>query len=322
MIRRAHLLFMLLVLAFVASHPVQASITQATIKQYKQILVPVYDSEHQLKIAIRSYTQRSTRYFLVVDPHTLKTQTLKVKSTQPFIPSGPKATRPSVDETSYIKMLHRYTAPPYKLQNDGASSAAYKKDGVFLTVDLCPSTKKFEQSFFEKLVYLAEKNQRATPVALAISGQWIMDHPKEMSWLKTQAALKKLDIVWVNHSFNHPYRPQLPNERNFLLIDQKKFEEEVIQTEKLLLENNVTPSVFFRFPGLVSNKKLIKKLEKGSLIPIGSNAWLAKGEPILPGSFILVHGNGGEPAGIKIIMPLLSHLKLLPIQEAFIRHDP
>ncbi|KJV78934.1 hypothetical protein RMAECT_0691 [Rickettsia rhipicephali str. Ect] len=54
-------------------------------------------------------------------------------------------------------------------------------------------------------------------------------------------------------------------------------------------------------------------------IPLGSNVWLAKGEKVQNGSFILVHGNSNKKAGIDLIMPMLP--KLLPIEKAFLLHD-
>jgi hypothetical protein len=208
--------------------------------------------------------------------------------------------------------------PSDKLQNYGATAALYKINGVFLTIDMCPSKKFFEKAFFEKLVEMQKRNLKPTPIAISISGLWIVNHAEELSWLKEQSLLGKLDITWVNHSFSHPYIPRIPLEHNFLLRNEEQFEKEVLQTEIILLENNITPSIFFRYPGLVSNENLTKKLNKLSLIPLGSNAWLAKGEKITAGAFILVHGNSNESEGIKIIQPVLSSLPLLPIQQAFI----
>ena len=73
-------------------------------------------------------------------------------------------------------------------------------------------------------------------------------------------------------------------------------------TEQILLECGQTLFVFFRFPGLISNPLLLKKY---GLIPLAADAWLAKNEPIRPGSVILVHGNGNEPLGIKRLIPEL-----------------
>jgi len=306
------LISLLLFVPFAAFCSSKVSSSKITINDYRNTFMPLQDNHNQLNIAIRSYNRNSIHYFVVVDPYTLKTKVIKASDTKPYSASN------AFKGTPYIKALYRYTSPPYKLQNYGATSALYKTNGVFLTVDMCPSTKKFEKHFFKKLLYLYKKNQVAVPMALCVSGLWMTKHKEEFAWLKKQYFLGKLDITWVNHSFSHPYIPGAPYENNFLLRNQENFEQEVLETEKVLLENHLVPSVFFRFPGLISNEKLIKNLKKMSLIPIGSDAWLAKGESILPGSFILVHGNGNEPKGIEIIMPLLSDFNLLPIQEAFI----
>ncbi len=52
---------------------------------------------------------------------------------------------------------------------------------------------------------------------------------------------------------------------------------ELLDVEKKLIEQGVTPSIFFRFPGLVQNEKAIQTLKRLGLITVGSNAWLAKG---------------------------------------------
>ena len=92
-----------------------------------------------------------------------------------------------------------------------------------------------------------------------------------------------------------------------------------VTAEQLLLENGLIPSPFFRFPGLVADGTLLARLRELSLIPLGSNAWLAKGEQPEDGSVILVHGNGNEPRGIELLMPLLRSergMQLLPLQLA------
>jgi hypothetical protein len=81
---------------------------------------------------------------------------------------------------------------------------------------------------------------------------------------------------------------------------------EILLTEQYLLEHNQTPSVFFRFPGLVSNTMLLNQLKKFGLIPLSADAWLAKDEPITPGGIVLVHGNGNEHSGITLVNPLIN----------------
>lgn len=96
---------------------------------------------------------------------------------------------------------------------------------------------------------------------------------------------------------------------------------EILATEKLLLQQGVLPALFFRFPGLVANKELLKTVNELGLIPLGSNAWLAKHEKPVNGSILLVHGNGNEPKGIDVISKLLTEnrqrsIAWLPLQQA------
>jgi len=80
---------------------------------------------------------------------------------------------------------------------------------------------------------------------------------------------------------------------------------EVLETEKAMLKNGLLPSVFFRFPGLVSDQQLVDKIVGFGLIPIGSDAWLAKGQLPKSGSIVLIHGNGNEPIGVDDFIKLL-----------------
>ena len=96
-----------------------------------------------------------------------------------------------------------------------------------------------------------------------------------------------------------------------------RLESEVLDTEKVFLRLGILPSVFFRFPGLVSDVAGLATLRRLGLIPLGAGAWLAKGEPAARGSVILVHGNGNEPRGIDRLLPLLAAgTRLLPILDA------
>ncbi len=52
----------------------------------------------------------------------------------------------------------------------------------------------------------------------------------------------------------------------------------MLEAGKVLVSHNIAPSPFFRFPGLVSDQTLIEKLKDFGFIPLGSDAWLAKGE--------------------------------------------
>ncbi len=72
-----------------------------------------------------------------------------------------------------------------------------------------------------------------------------------------------------------------------------------------MIEKGITPSLFFRFPGLVSAEALFLAVTGFGLIPLGSDAWLAKNQWPRPGSIVLVHANGNEPLGVRRFIRLL-----------------
>ena len=287
---------------------------------YRPVFKPGHDRAGVLQIAIREFRSGSLPQLLLVNPLTLETSVAGVSELDPSRPAAAATIR----NTPYLRALDRATAPPYRLQNHGAVRSTLPADGMFLTVDMCPSTRPFEQEFFAAVAGLSQKSGRATPLAIAMTGSWLLNHRNELAWLMRQIKEGKLAATWVNHSYSHPYEPKAPLERNFLLTPGSDLEREVLATEQLLLENGLLPSPFFRFPGLVADGRLLEKLRQLALIPIGSDAWLAKGENPTSGSFILVHGNGNEPQGIKKIMPLLRReegIRLLPLGRAFAGGD-
>jgi len=288
------------------------------IVDYKPVFLPVI-SDKQTKIAIRSYLSNSKKYFVLVNPNSF--QTALIPQDQVELPNNETEKQnllKKLSNTPYIKALDKYTKPPYVQQNYGATHSMYEVKGQFLTIDMCPSSKNFEEEFFNKLIELSVKLNKPIPVAICVSGLWINKHPEEFLWLIKQQVKGHLQITWVNHSFNHPYFKDKPLEKNFLLSNKENFENEVLEAGKVLVSHNIAPSPFFRFPGLISDRTLIEKLKDLGFIPLGSNAWLAKGEKIQDGSFILIHGNSNEKAGINLIMPILSKLKLLPLERAFL----
>lgn len=285
------------------------------ISDYHFTFFSAYDQRNTLQIAIRQYKKNNEPYVLLVNPMTL------VTSESPMINLRTQNVS-ALNQTPFLKALNRFTAisNSNQLQNAGATHAIYSIQGFFLTVDLCPTKKPFAKKLFQQLLVMAQQQKRPMPVAIAITGLWIKNHPQEFAWLIQQTKTNKLTITWVNHSYHHPYDPHLPLKQNFLLAPGVNFEQEVLATEQLLLKHGQLPTVFFRFPGLVSNAQQIHDLKKLSLIPIGSDAWLVKNQRPKPGSFILVHGNGNEPEGIALLLPLLRSPQFhwLQLAQAFV----
>jgi len=283
------------------------------ISDYRVIRSPARDASGRLLLAIRSFKSDGVAQFLAVDPASfqsfvLPATTLKLSGATPETALG---------SSRLMRAIKRYDAPPYTLQNGGATRAASQVAGEFLTVDLCPSRRPFERELFQALA--ATGKGAPVPVAVAVSGVWLASHPEELSYLRGESAAGRLAITWMNHSYHHVYEPRAPLARNFLLTPGTDFSGEVLELEQLLLSRGMVPSPFFRFPGLVSDAATVRRLRELSLIPVGSDAWLAKGETPRKGSFILVHGNGNEPKGVKLLLPMLrsGELQLLPLPEAF-----
>jgi peptidoglycan/xylan/chitin deacetylase (PgdA/CDA1 family) len=297
--------------------------TAATITDYQQTFFPGYDRHNHLQIVIRSYYRGKKQFFLAVNPYTFTTSIIpaiqfnaRVKNT---LNAPGYYTMQKLQLTPYMHGLWKYTKPSSQPENTGVIHAEQPTDSVFLTVDMCPSTKPFEEKFFHTLVQLANQSQHPIPLSLSATGLWINTHPNEFNWLLRQIHRHKLAITWINHSFSHVYYADLANKDNFLLTEQTNLTFEILATEKILLEHGQLPSVFFRAPGLVTNENVLLKLRKFGLIPVGSDAWLAKNEVVKNGSIILVHGNSNEHLGIQLIMPMLQQkaLKFLPLSQAF-----
>lgn len=297
----------------------------SSISNYTPVFIAGYDHQNAVKIAIRSFKQDGKDFFLVVNPQNLSTEILAADAFKEHNKStllSQAETPQALSNTPYFRALAHYSSPPYPLANDGLIHADHSVNGYFLTIDMCPSKKPFESDFFNSLTKLADKKHQAIPVAISMSGLWLVNHRQEFASLLKQQAEKKLQITWVNHSMNHAYNPRLPLDQNFLLMKNTDFSNEVFGLEKLLLAQGQSPSVFFRFPGLISNEKLIKQLTSYGLIPLGADAWLAKGQQPVAGSIILVHGNSNESEGIKKIMPLLENTTInwLPLSATLTSH--
>lgn len=247
----------------------------AQIENYKPIFEP-YNQNSKQYVYIRQFTQDSKVKALRVDADTLATAIVLYE----------KKPKVYISKSNYYQMLKTYSSPPFLLSGYGVVSKNI--DGVVITIDMCQSKKPFEKELFEKL--------KDKPVAICMSGKWLTNHKDEFEWLV--ANMK--NVTWVNHSMTHPYDKNLPYDKNFLLSKGVNFTSEILDLEKLLIENNLTPSVYFRFPGLVSNEQAVKKLNALSLLPLSANAWLAKKEIPKNGSIILIHGNSNEPEGVKM----------------------
>jgi len=277
--------------------------------EHYHVYVKAYQSEGHLFITLRHFSHQNITYYVTLNPYTLETAIQELSG----IPLHP------LDEqfwqTPFAALLTQATS--FDTQGGASKALTSIPHAIYLTMDLCPSSKTGYESAF--LNDLTSKNG-TTPIAIAISTAWITHHEEAFEELRHNT---QLNITWINHTLSHFYDPHLPNNKNFMLHDKTDIEHEILGLEQSLIERGVIPSVFFRFPGLISDKKLMQALrETYFLIPLSTNAWIAKNEPVREGSFILIHGNKNEPNGIKLLkkkLPsILNNYQFHAIQEAFI----
>ncbi|QEC80511.1 polysaccharide deacetylase [Mucilaginibacter ginsenosidivorax] len=253
---------------------------------------------------IRSFENEGKSYYLLVNPQTLETK-IEEPNFYQVKPMSLTDARAFFKNTPYQKALRKAEKQSVTIQDAGIESGVPKETGISLTADLCPSHRPLDKRIFTDIFNEFKKVERPVPVALSVTGIWMRQHPQDLEWLKQMQAKREIYITWINHSFNHRVSLKAPLKENFLLEPGTDISYEVLETEKAMLKNGLLPSVFFRFPGLVSDQQLVYKITDFGLIPVGTDAWLAKGQQPQAGSIVLIHGNGNEPTGVNDFIKLL-----------------
>lgn len=253
---------------------------------------------------LRSFDNYGKHYLLMVNPHTLETR-IDESSFYKVRHMSITQARAFFVNTPYAKALYRAEKQSARIQDAGIEIGMPKETGISLTADLCPSRRPLDKQIFTDIIAEFKKVEQPVPVALSITGVWMRQHPADLEWLKKLQATGEIYITWINHSFNHRVSLKEPLKKNFLLEPGTDINYEVLETEKAMLKNGLLPSVFFRFPGLVSDQELVYRIIDFGLIPVGTDAWLAKGQQPQGGSIVLIHGNGNEPLGVKDFINLL-----------------
>jgi hypothetical protein len=244
------------------------------------------------EVAIRGMKLKGEPALLLADPTTLAT---KIERAACWTCADVEES--ALRDTRVMRAIERSAEPPALTHRSFLNNAGLTHGGpggAYFTGDLCPSRKPMDRAF---LASLADK---ATPIALSISGLWLKHHFADYRWLLDEQARGDLAITWTNHTYTHPYRKGVAESANFLLSPGVDPDFEILQTERLLIANGGTPSLFFRFPGLVSSSPLMQAVRRRHLISLGADAWLALNERPRDGSIILVHPNGNEELGLKI----------------------
>ena len=264
------------------------------VTDYTSVLRSCRAADGRASLAIRTMSVGGTPLLLLADPQKLSTRLERAacwtcEDTSEDALAGTRMMRAVAQSAQAPGLVHRGF-----LQNAGLTHGA--APGAFVTGDLCPSRRPLDRAFFDNLAARGPH----TPVALSISGLWLLHHFEDYRWLLDRQAQGALDILWVDHTFHHPYRRGVPYDRNFLLTHGVDPDAEILETERLLIANGQTPSLFFRFPGLISTSPLMQAVRRHHLVSLGADAWLAQGEKPVDGSIILVHPNGNEEVGLAM----------------------
>ena len=291
--------------------------------------------------AFRSFIEGKIQKYVVVNTLTLKSSVVDAQKMKDC------AETPIGSGNPYFDAVNEYTSSPEAL---GACQGfksfptnCSDRAPLVLTTDLCPSNKpaldweKQIKPFLENVAALKAAGERGTPIVFSATGLWLEQHQDELKEIEKFAADKKLDITWANHSYDHGTLPRVfSNPRTGFLTQktEKQFKAEVLDAEKVMLQNGLTPSPFFRFPGLFSTDKQVYQLRDMGMIPLNTSAWLAlKNTPPKyyaecgmgdqrpgPGKVILVHSNGNEPAGIALANTMMdknkAEINFISLQQA------
>ncbi|MGE5342352.1 MAG: polysaccharide deacetylase [Candidatus Omnitrophota bacterium] len=288
-------------------------LTAITVMDYQPYVAYTSIPPGSVQLILRKFRMNNRPQVLAVDPITLNTRILPAENLNSIEISWPNLCRKFLG-SPYCIALSNAESNAKKEQDAGITHFLPTERGINLTIDLCPSRKPLDRNLFRKIISQFEKIEKPVPLAIAVSGRWIQDHTNDLQWLLSLIRQDKIIVDWINHSFSHPYSKNLPLSRNFFLEPGINIDNEILKNEILMIENGITPSIFFRFPGLISDYTIFKRVIAYGLIPVGSDAWLAKNQNAFDGSIVLIHGNGNEPLGIKKFFNLLN-AKALDIKK-------
>jgi hypothetical protein len=294
-----------LVAPSIPSHLIDAS----SVGDYRSVLRACRAADGRRSLAIREMSLAGEPVVLLADPQALTTRleraacwTCKDAADEEL--SGTRLMHAVEASAAAPGLVHRGFLENAGLTHGGSS-------GAYLTGDLCPSSRPLDRDFLERL---ATKEERP-PIALSISGLWLLHHFADYQWLLQRQTGGAFEITWVDHSYHHQFRRGVPNDRNFLLTPGVDPDAEILDTERLLIANGQTPSLFFRFPGLISSAPLMQAARRHHLIALGADAWLAIGQRPRAGSIVLVHPNGNEEIGLKMFDRDLARGTISPTLE-------
>jgi len=307
------------IICFLTLISINSGFAQEVIKNYSKFTGRASVNGKEL-VVLRKMEKGGQLTYLAVDPQTLITKLIAAPASQ-VIPMKWIGVQDHFKSSPYFNALAAASTESLALQDAGVTHGFPKEKGITLTIDLCPSHKPLDRIIFTQLITEFKKIEQPVPVALSITGRWMLTHTDDLNWLKDLVARKEIDITWTDHSYNHHFSLKAPLKSNFLLEPGTDMNFEILGTELAMLQNGLLPSVFFRFPGLVSNQQVVDEVLAYGIVPIGSDAWLAKGQQASAGSIVLIHGNGNEPVGVADFIKLIKSKSAAITSKQWIMYD-
>jgi len=172
---------------------------QVSIEGYSKYFgIAKYDNKELL--ILRKFKISGIASYLAVDPNELITL---------IIPSAGVSVKGTVLEealnyfksTPYAKTISSAEQFSNSLQDAGIIHGFQKEKGIILTIDLCPSHKALDRTIFTSLISEFQKTERPVPIAISITGRWMLTHLNDLNWLKELEKSKSIEVTWINHSY-------------------------------------------------------------------------------------------------------------------------
>lgn len=154
----------------------------ANLENYRTEWLILRENNNSL-VGIRSFTKNAVKYYLTVDPTTLQTRVVGDRSVSVLYKDAAQVTK-SLSGSVYESCFSLVRKTENNLQDAGLNFRLPKEAGINLTIDLCPSHKPLDKAIFEDLLVAFKGIDSTLPLAVSVSGKWMLNHAADLEWLK------------------------------------------------------------------------------------------------------------------------------------------